>query len=543
MKRVEYYFHSKVASLEFGVPNAYASREEWERESEALGLELSGEDLYRRYIRHMAWRDAEETEVNTHPVGYIGADNKGLDQLLSPPGGTNRDSHGTYPGPGLWKDIGPAGATEQIASHFDHQEFFAGDEKTTARLNRFDRGGVVFLGDAAHVEIVPDYERVIDLVMDDVAVRQEWSWLVLPLRWGYPAVQSPFAGVVANAETGNLSIVGPAFNTGWNRSGQNVQYKNYVPHVLPSLFPTDLQDAFSNDWGYFNATLPVISFLPPFDILWRLVAAPVRAATGSLDYMLYPGETIPFRFVGLNAGVTIQNLPDDYLDLLYNEEQFPEIIGGLLGHLVVQGADSTTVATGDVGEIETVVAPLFQLELYIGKFVSTNALIHYRAALNNTTTFNNIDDFQIAADLNWWEYAGSLRYSFLTGAIQPYAKGGYGLSWYRLENVTTVGVPIPTPESDWVRQPSVFPFENLLPNTWHIGAGLELIAVRGYGGLPAGIDFSLSAEWQYYTNKLGLDTTGIPIEELIQLGVSAEDLPRERWVGRNVFNITATFSY
>ena len=40
--------------------------------------------------------------------------NKGLDQLLTAPGGKNRDSHGTYPFPGLYKDIGPGGATEQI---------------------------------------------------------------------------------------------------------------------------------------------------------------------------------------------------------------------------------------------------------------------------------------------------------------------------------------------------------------------------------------------------------------------------------------------
>ncbi len=94
----------------------------------------------------MAWRDAAETEINTQPVGYIGADNKGLDQLLSPPGGTNRDSHGTYPMPGLFKDIGPAGASETISNFFDHQKYFAGDSKTVDRMDRFERGGVIFLG-------------------------------------------------------------------------------------------------------------------------------------------------------------------------------------------------------------------------------------------------------------------------------------------------------------------------------------------------------------------------------------------------------------
>ena len=136
---------------------------------------------------------------------------------------------------------------------------------------------------------------------------------------------------------------------------------------------------------------------------------------------------------------------------------------------------------------------------------------------------------------------GSLRYSLLTGSIQPYLKGGYGLSWYRVENVATNGQTIDPPDSKWVRQPGFF--ENLLPNTWHIGAGLELLAIKGYGGLPGGLDFSLAAEWLYFTNKLGVDATGVAVERLIQLGVPAEELPRERWVGRNVINLTATISY
>ena len=542
MKRVEYYFHSKVASFEFGAPNAYLPRGDWARQADSLGTELSGEDLFRKYVRHMAWRDAAETEINTHPVGYIGADNKGLDQLLSPPGGTNRDSHGTYPMPGLFKDIGPAGASETISNFFDHQKYYADDSKTVDRMNRFDRGGVVFLGADETVTVVPDYERVIDLVLTELETRQEWAWLVLPMRWGYPAVESPFAGVVSNAETGNLSIVGPAFNTGWNRSGQNVQYQAYVPQVLPRLFPTDLQDAFSNDWGYFNATLPVISFLPPFDVLWRVVAAPVRAAATTLDPTMYPRETIPYRFIGLDGGVSLQDIPTDYQELFFNPDQIDGILTGLLFHLIEQGGDSTTVTTGSTQTMDVPAAPLFRLQLFIGdRFTSTNSVLHFRTTMNYGLQFSDIDDFTITGDLNWWEYVGSLRYSLLTGSIQPYLKGGYGLSWYRVENVATNLGPIDPSDSKWVRQPSFF--ENLLPNTWHIGAGLELLAIKGYGGLPGGLDFSLAAECLYFTNKLGVDETGVAVERLIQLGVPADELPRERWIGRNVINLTATISY
>ena len=68
-------------------------------------------ELIWKKIRYLAYLDDKETIVNTHPVCFIGADNKGLDQLLCMPGGKNRDSHGSYPFPGMYKDIGPAGAT------------------------------------------------------------------------------------------------------------------------------------------------------------------------------------------------------------------------------------------------------------------------------------------------------------------------------------------------------------------------------------------------------------------------------------------------
>jgi hypothetical protein len=259
---------------------------------------------------------------------------------------------------------------------------------------------------------------------------------------------------------------------------------------------------------------------------------------------MYPRETIPFRFVGLDGGVVMEDIPIEYEELLYNPDQMEGLVIGLVDHLITAGADSTTVSTGDFESIESVTAPLFRIQLFIGDhFTSTNSLVHFRTRVTSGIQFNNISDYTITADLNWWEYTGSLRYSLLTGSIQPYAKAGYGLSWYRMEDVATNGTPIAVPNSKWVRQPSVFPFDNLLPNTWHIGAGLELIAIRGYGGLPGGLDLSLAAEWLYFTNKLGVDATGVAVEELIRLGVPADELPRERWIGRNVVNLTVTISY
>ena len=545
IKRVEYYFHSKVATFDYSSPNVYQPRADWEEETGNRVAEYSGEEMFWKFTRGLAYEDLEETRVNTHPVAYIGADNKGLDQLLASPGGRNRDSHGTFPTPALYKDIGPLGAAENITNFFDHKKYFAGDESAVSRINRFNRGGVVFLGDPSVVEIVPDYERVIDLVMTDVEVRQEWAWLILPMRWGYPATESPGAGIVAHAETGNLSIVGPAFNTGWNRSGENVQYKKYAAHALPRLFPLSLQDNFVNDWGFLNLTLPTLAMLPPLDIIWRLFAAPVRFLVSDMDPTLYPAETIPFRFVGLNAGVTVDHLPNDYVELFFNADQTDEIIVRLLEHLIENGADSTTAITTSTDYVETIAAPLIQVQFFIGShFTSTNTVKHSRPQMGFTTNFSNIEQsFNVTGELNLWEYLGSLRYSILTGSIQPYAKAGYGISWYRLENVSTNGEPLEDPDSEWVRKAKIIPPDNLLPNTWHAGLGFEFIVVKSFSPLPRGIDVSITAEWLWLTNKLGVDFVGTDIETLIGLGVDPQDLPRERWVGRNQFNFLLTLSF
>ena len=544
IKRVEYYFHSNVATFDYSSPSVYGSRAEWERDVAGQVREHSSSEMFWKYMRGLAYEDLEETRINTHPVAYIGADNKGLDQLLAAPGGANRDSHGTFPMPALYKDVGPLGAAETVNDFFDHKKYFARDPDALSRINRFDRGGVVFLGDPATVEIVPDYERVIDLVMTDVEVRQAWAWLVLPMRWGYPASESPGAGIVANAETGNLSIPGPAFNTGWNRSGANVQYQTYAPHALPRLFPLSLQDNFVNDWGFLNATLPTLSMLPPFDIIWRLFALPIRLLFQDLDPTLYPSETIPFRFVGLTGGVTVEDIPFDYFELLLNPDQFPEVLENLALHITENGGDSTTVAVDATNIDETAVTPLFQLQLYFGDhFASTNTLRHSRSTIGRTLQFNNVEEpFTLSGELSLWEYMGGLRYSILTGGIQPYVKGGYGLSWYRMENTTTNGEPLENAESKWVRKPSLIPLENLLPNTWHIGGGLELIAVKNFAPPPHGIDVSLTVEWLYLTNKLGLDFTGVDVVDFVLLG-DVDELPRERWVGRHHINLALTLSF
>ena len=141
IKRTEFYFHEKVMLLDYSAPNVYQSRSAWEQEADGAMRHLQADSGSRRRaapqrgvrwiwdkVRERAFNCSETGDepdcggdplewVNTHPIGYIGADNKGTDQLLHPPGKRNNDSHGNYPFPGLYQQVGPLGAAENISKH------------------------------------------------------------------------------------------------------------------------------------------------------------------------------------------------------------------------------------------------------------------------------------------------------------------------------------------------------------------------------------------------------------------------------------------
>jgi hypothetical protein len=66
---------------------------------------------------------------------------------------------------------------------------------------------------------------------------------------------------------------------------------------------------------------------------------------------------------------------------------------------------------------------------------------------------------------------------------------------------------------------------------------------QDYGTPPGGIDFSVRGEWTLCTNDLGLDVSDLPLETLVLLGNTAEDLPQSRWITRNEWKLGATLSF
>ncbi len=138
--------------------------------------------------------------------------------------------------------------------------------------------------------------------------------------------------------------------------------------------------------------------------------------------------------------------------------------------------------------------------------------------------------------MNLWELAGSLRYSVRADAIQPFVKAGYGWSWCRLEDVQANGVPFDPSTTDWIT-PGIW------PNTWHIGAGFEIVPFRRIGKLPRGAELAIRFEYSRYYQGLGLDLSDVSPETLSTIFQTLDDVPIDERVTRDDLTIGLTVSF
>jgi hypothetical protein len=175
-------------------------------------------------------------------------------------------------------------------------------------------------------------------------------------------------------------------------------------------------------------------------------------------------------------------------------------------------------------DIQTAFAPYYEIDFFVGaKFASQNRFKFSRSDMDWRLEFAGVEDpFFVTSDLKFNEWTGFLRFSLLPGSFQPYIKPGYGISWFRLENIATQGELLSDPDRDYK-----------VKFTWSLGLGFEFLLRRSRARLPQGLDISIIAEYVRAWNGLGLDIADLPIEALVIIGVTAEELPRDRTVGRN----------
>jgi len=522
MRRVEYYFHKEMYSMDFSEPNAYAPREAWERERRERGEAVQGEGWILERIRSRVWRDEAETEINTHPVGWIGGDGLGLAQLTTVPGGKDQDSHGTYPFQGQYRNVGPTSAGERVPRGFDHQAYLSGAKPLPRHVEDYASAG--------RIEVVPDWERLVDLIFEDPAVRREWAWMILPLRWGYPAIESPGAGIISNADTGNLSIVGPSFNEGWNRLGPANSYKLYEPHKLSWAVPLGVIDNFQPKAGFLNAPIALGLTLPPIDLIWRVAALPVRAAVGDRQPVFTPALELPRRTMSLEGGVAVSPGIEEMTLLLANRDQFEQIV--LKAAELHPGASLVSIDPF----AETGSAPYFSVGFHFGdRFTTENSIMNLRSGLGWNLRLADLPaPVPVRGDLNLWEYQGTFRFNLSASAFKPYVKAGYGLTWYRLEDVSVDGTPLEEPSSPWIRRPSFW--KNLWPNTFVGGLGLDWTGVP----IGAGLSMGLKAGYDFSRHRVGFEETAA-VESSPELGALLAGQRLYTW--RKKLTLELTLSY
>jgi hypothetical protein len=485
---VEYYFHETFTVLDY-----VATR------SADLVDPPSGGEFWHFHVWHepdfvnraIRMRMADPA-LATHPVAYIGGNNRGPDELMEfwPRfrGAYNRNAHGSYPFPGTWQSVGPLGSTEKLSGRL------VPTRQEVDGLLFTDANFLAFRG--SDLQLLPDWERVSDLVLESEEARADWAWLLLPIRWGYPVTQSPGSGLVEHTDLGDISPEGPPFQPTWNRLGATAGWRQYDPQVLRVLMvPSTPWARMQSGWGILNVPLMLVGFMPGWSVaitqILPWLTGPLQAVGLSPPHTFYPGDP-QFRFTSAAAGVGFVTGGDRFANLLLSGTD--------------KAARQAAKQGSGIGDLQAEAAQKLWINTFYGRKLSVENTF---TQTHGTLTY---DDERVSAG-DAPERNGSIRIRELTGgfrlngwqtnddALQAFVRGGYAWTWYRLSRVVFNGEPQDDYNGGYA--PTLWPSRRWWPNTWYVGTGVEIFAPRSRWMLSrvgVGARMDATASWH------GLDT-------------------------------------
>jgi hypothetical protein len=494
---VDYFFHQNTTTLDY-VALATSDRSASVSRSDA----------------HYVWEDIDFVadvvrdrlttgggRIATHPIVYIGGDNKGPDELLilRPRflASFKRNSGSSYPFPGVWQTVAGFGVTEKVNGRAVPSLRGADTVPWFEALDR--REYVAFR--ARDIILLPDWERVEQLVRDRPDVGHEWSWLLLPIYWGYPVMRSTGAGLLKHVDMGNVAPMGPTFQSAWNRVGADPDYTLYELRVLRTpISPTTPWAVLHNGWGVLNLPLAAWGLMPGYNVALVEIMPWVGGTMnffGAPPPRTYSPNRLPSRFTTAGQGTFIE-------------------FGGRAFTGALPRRDSAIAATG-VNEENATHAHVARkahagtrlwFNLYFGERLSVEntysvagSEIAYDLLLANGTSH------RVTGTMLMRQLTGGLRYDVFrqrSGSLRLYARAGYGWLSYRADAMRIDSTPLALAHVRGGHLPPLLPSRQWWPNTWYGGGGLEVFSPRRYYLLHM-LGYGARIEYTHLLNKLTLD--------------------------------------
>ena len=469
---VDYFFHQKVLRVDYlgrGTPPLDSVSPVWEDHG---------------YVRAVvdARLAADSGTFATHPIGYIGGNNKGLDELLHVLPrflrSYNRNTGATYPFPGTWQAIAPLGASETVWGEIVPDvvpETLTNDDGTVT--TRFVPTGDRWLSyGRADIELLPDWEVMLPLIRRDPEFRRRWAWFVLPVRWGYPATRSPGAGAVGRADLGNLAPFGPAFKPWWNRLGEDDEHVRFHVRALRTpISPRVFWSITQSGWGFFNYPLVLSQILPAYNMIGAHLSPWAVPLAG------WVGIGLPKTFVAsgyeriatVGVGAVRPLGADDYARRLRLADH-PRV-DAIRDDGAQLGAERVETTTGTW--------PRFSLDLHIGGsyFIENSFTMGEGRASYTVPDLSTGSDVSLTSRVEIRQLTGGFRsvLPWISGTDHRlFARLGYGWSWYRMRDVTLDGADLTGPLKGGYAPPIV-PGRRSWPNFGYAGVSYEFFPGRG----------------------------------------------------------------